>query len=187
MNDYLARRPGWIIFVSMIVAAIPLYWPALPPLTDLMGHIGRYSVQLTLANDPLLQRYYSFQWAMIPNLGVDLLIGPVAGGVGLEMGVKLIIIGIIMATVAGFLILGRAAHGRIPVAALFALPLAYGFPFHFGFVNFCLSMAMAFLMFACWMRLGQTKRIGFRAIVFLPFAAYWRVFFLRLNFYLKTF
>ena len=168
MNDFLTRRSGWIILASAIVAAIPLYWPELPPLTDLMGHIGRYSVQLNLHHDPLLQRYYSFQWAMIPNLGVDLLIGPVAAVAGLEMGVKLIVISIVMATVAGFLFLGRVAHGRIPVAAFFSLPLAYGFPFHFGFVNYCLSMALAFLLFACWMRLGQKERIGFRAVLFMP-------------------
>jgi len=170
MNDLLARRPGWVMVILAIVAAIPLYWPALPPLTDLMGHIGRYSVQLNLADDPQLQRYYSFNWAMIPNLGVDLLIAPMAAIFGLELGVKLIVIAIVMATVAGFLAVGRAVHGRAGAAAYFALPLAYGFPFHFGFVNYCLSMALAFLAFAWWIRLGRQGRLGYRAALFVPLA-----------------
>ena len=170
MNDLLARRPGWVMVILTIVAAIPLYWPALPPLTDLMGHIGRYSVQLDLASDPQLQRFYSFKWAMIPNLGVDLLIGPVAALFGIETGVKLIVIAIVMATVAGFLAVGRAAQGRTAVASYFALPLTYGFPFHFGFVNYCLSMALAFLAFAWWLRLGRQGRIGYRAALFVPLA-----------------
>lgn len=168
MLEALERRPFAIILLAALVAAIPLYGPTLPPLTDLMGHIGRYTVQIDLANDPLLQRFYTFKWAMIPNLGVDLLIGPVAALFGIEMGVKLIVIGIVMATVAGFIAVGRAAQGRTPVAAFFALPLAYGFPFHFGFVNYCLSMALAFLAFAWWLKLGRQGRIGFRAALFVP-------------------
>jgi len=168
MNDLLVRRPGWLFVILAIVAAIPLYWPALPPLTDLMGHIGRYSVQLDLSSDPQLQRFYSFKWAMIPNLGVDLLIGPVAAVFGVEAGVKVIVIAIVMATVAGFLAVGQAAQGRMSAAGLFALPLAYGFPFHFGFVNFCLSMALAFLAFAWWLRLGRQGRLGYRAALFAP-------------------
>jgi hypothetical protein len=53
-------------------------------------------------------------------------------------------------------------------AALFALPLAYGFPFHYGFVNFSLSLALAFLLFALWLRLGRTGGRRLRAALFVP-------------------
>ncbi|MFO3796683.1 MAG: S1C family serine protease, partial [Anaerolineales bacterium] len=36
--------------------------------------------------------------------------------------------------------IAREVHGRIPPTALFALPLAYSYPFQFGFVNFALSI-----------------------------------------------
>ena len=70
---------------------------------------------------------------------------------------KLIVLAIPPLTVAGFLWVAREVHGRIPPTALFAIPFAYGHPFLFGFVNFALSMALAFLAFGLWLRLGRTQ------------------------------
>ena len=165
MNELIERRAGIATLLLALVSAIPLIAPQLPPLTDLPGHIGRYAVQLNLADDPLLQRYYSFDWAILPNLGVDLLIVPVSAIFGLEFGVKLIVIAAVMATVAGFVAVGRQAQRRWPVAILFALPLAYNYPFHFGFINFYCAMAAALLLFALWMRMPPTR---WRALLFQP-------------------
>jgi hypothetical protein len=153
----------------VLAAAIPLLWPHTPPLIDLPGHIGRYGIQLGLedGSNPLA-RYYGFEWALIGNLGVDLLIEPVSRLFGLEPGVKLIVIAIPMLTAAGLLLVARELHGRVPPTAFFALPLAYSFPFQFGFVNFALSMALALLAFALWLRLGRSGRIGLRAALFVP-------------------
>ena len=51
---------------------------------------------------------------------------------------------------------------------MFALPLAYSFPFHFGFVNFALSMGLALNAFALWLRLARLGRLGLRAALFVP-------------------
>ena len=68
----------------------------------------------------------------------------------------------------GFLLTARAVQGRVGPTALFALPLAYGFPFQFGFVNYALSMALAFLAFAGWLTLGDRGRVALRAALFVP-------------------
>src|SRR3546814_10803712 len=46
------------LFLAAIVlmAAVPLLWPDVPPLTDLPGHMGRYRVQLDLVDSPAWQR-----------------------------------------------------------------------------------------------------------------------------------
>ena len=62
----------------------------------------------------------------------------------------------------------REVHGRIPPTALFAVPFAYNFPFLFGFVNFALSMALAFLAFALWLRLARLGHFRLRAFLFVP-------------------
>jgi hypothetical protein len=144
---------GWwssplYIALLALLAAVPLLWPSIPPLTDLMGHMGRYRVELADPGSPLLTRFYAFKWAVMGNLGVDLLIIPMAKLFGLEFGVKLIVLAIPPLTVAGMLLVAREAHGRLPATAVFALPLAYGFPFQWGFVNFALSMALCLLAFA---------------------------------------
>lgn len=152
----------------VLAMAVPLLLPTIPPLVDLPGHMGRYEVQLSIDSSAALRAFYSFQWQLIGNLGVDLLVIPLAPLLGLELAVKLIVITIPVMTAAGLLLIAREVHGRIPPTAYFALPLAYGHPFHFGFVNFSLSMALALLAFALWLRLGRLERLRLRAMLFVP-------------------
>lgn len=158
----------WFVALCTFLAIVPLLWPQIPPLVDLPGHMGRYRVQLEYARHPWLDDWYNFKWSLMGNLGVDLLVIPLAKIFGLELAVKLIVITIPAMTVAGLLWIAREVHGRIPATALFALPLAYAFPFHFGFANFALSMAMALLAFGLWLRLARQRRFLLRSIIFVP-------------------
>ena len=158
----------WFAALLVLLTAVPLLWPDIPPLVDLPGHMGRYAVQLRIGQSEALQHFYTFDWALIGNLGVDLLIIPLSRLFGIELAVKLIVLAIPPMTAAGFLWVAREVHGRIPPTALFALPLAYNFPFMFGFVNFALSMAFAFLAFAFWLRLARLGHLKLRAFLFLP-------------------
>jgi hypothetical protein len=161
----------WFVAVVAILAAMPLFWPDVPPLVDLPGHMARYRVQLSHDQYPWLNDWYDFRWSLIGNLGVDLLIIPLAPIFGLELAVKLIVMAIPAMTAVGFLWIAREVHGRIPATALFALPLAYSYPFNFGFANFALSMAFALNAFALWLRLARTGHLRLRAVVFVPIAA----------------
>ncbi|WP_170841881.1 hypothetical protein [Sphingomonas gellani] len=158
----------WFVIAVTLAATIPLLWPTVPPLVDLPGHMGRYRVQLSIGHDPWLSQWYDFRWSLIGNLGIDLLVVPLAKVFGLELAVKLIVMTIPALTVAGLLWIAREVHGRIPATALFALPLAYSYPFQFGFVNFALSMAIALNLFALWLRLARLNRFRLRAAIFLP-------------------
>ena len=56
-------RPGWwetrwFAFALMVAMAVPLLWPVTPPLTDLIGHMGRYRVELDGAVSPSLRQFY---------------------------------------------------------------------------------------------------------------------------------
>jgi hypothetical protein len=152
----------------VLLTALPLLWPSIPPLVDLPGHMGRYRVELELASDPALRQFYGFKWLMIGNLGVDLLIVPMAKIFGLEFATKLIVLLIPPLTVAGLLWVAHEVHGRVPPTAFFAIPFAYGHPFVFGFVNFALAMAFALLAFAFWLRLGRLEQAKLRAAIFIP-------------------
>lgn len=157
----------FVLFI-MLLTAIPLVWPNVAPLVDLPGHIGRYRVQLELASSPELQQFYTFHWDLIGNLGVDLFVQAFAPIFGLEPTVKFIILLIPVLTVGGLLWIAHEVHGRVTPTALFAVPFAYNYPFLFGFVNFALSMALASLAFALWLRLGRQDRVKLRAILFVP-------------------
>lgn len=158
----------WFVVAVALVAMVPLLWPDVPPLVDLPGHMGRYRVQLDIGGTPWLGEWYSFKWALIGNLGVDLLVIPLSKVFGLELAVKLIVLTIPPMFVVGILWIAREVHGRIPATALFALPLAYNYPLHFGFVNFALSMSLALLAFALWLRLARLGRLRLRGWLFVP-------------------
>jgi len=165
-------RPWWEsrLCLALVVLAtmIPLVYPPIPPLVDLFGHMGRYRVELDLAHSPWLQAYYDYHWAAIGNLGVDILVVPFAKLMGLEWAVKAIVMAIPPMTAAGFLWVSREVHGRIVPSVFFALPFIYGYPFLFGFVNFTLSVALAFLAFGLWLRLGRLERTVLREWLFVP-------------------
>lgn len=161
----------WFMLAAIVAAIVPLLWPPIAPFTDLLGHLGSYRVELDLANDPRLAKWYDFHWMLIGNLGIEILVLPLAKLFGLELAVKLIVMTIPALTVGGLLLLAREAHGRIPATAIFALPLAYNFPLHFGFVNFALAMAFALLAAALWLRLGQVGRLVRRAALFVPISS----------------
>ena len=158
----------WSVVLLALLSTIPLLYPKIPPLVDLFGHMGRYRVQLDIDHSPWLHLYYGFHWAMIGNLGVDLLVMPLGELLGLEPAVKLIVLAIPPLTVGGFLWVAREVHGRIPPTALFALPFVYSHPFMFGFVNFVLSVALAFLAFGLWLRLGRLGKLQLRSALFVP-------------------
>jgi hypothetical protein len=171
-----ADRPAWwqtrtAALLLILAAAIPLLFPGTLPFVDLPGHMGRYRIELDVARSADLQRYFSFHWTVIGNMGADLLVYPLAKLFGLELAVRLLVTAIPPLTVAGFLAVAKQAHGRIPATALLALPLAYSQPFNWGFINYTLSMAFAFLAFAWWLRLGAQQRFRFRSAIFIPLCA----------------
>jgi hypothetical protein len=157
-----------VLIALMLLSALPMLIVDIAPLTDLPGHMARYKVALELDHSEALQRFFRFEWVLLGNLGVDLLVMPLAQMVGLELAVKLIVGSIPPLTVWGFLLVAREVHGRIPPTAFFALPFVYGYPLMFGFVNFALSMAFAFLAFGFWLHLARLGRLRLRAILFVP-------------------
>ena len=165
-RSWWESRPFILVLVGL--SAIPLLYPAVPPLVDLFGHMGRYRVELDLHRSPWLGQFYDFHWSAIGNLGVDLLVVPLSRLFGLELAVKLIVLAIPPMTIAGFLWVAREVHHRLPPTALFALPFAYSYPFLFGFANFTLAMALALLAFGLWLRLARLNRDRLRAILFVP-------------------
>ena len=158
----------WLLLMVILGSGIPLLYPPVPPLVDLLGHMGRYRVELDIAHSPWLQHYYGYRWALIGNLGVDALVKLLGPLIGLEPAVKLIVLTIPPLTVAGMFWVAREVHGRFPPTAFFAVPFAYGHPFLFGFVNYTLAMALALLAFGYWLRLGRLGQTRLRAILFVP-------------------
>lgn len=175
MDDRRDARPHmawwntrWCLAGLVILSLAPLMLPAMPPLLDLPGHMGRYRVML--GTDPGLAQWYDFHWQAVGYLGADLLVLALSPITGLEPAVKLVVIAIALLATTGILWTSREAHGRVQPLALAALPLVYNFAFHWGFLNYTLSMALTLNAFALWLRLGRLERWRLRAVLFVPIA-----------------
>lgn len=147
---------NWLLVAVLIfICTIPIALPSALPLTDLGGHLGRLSVQLDGGRTPHLAKWYNFEWYLVPNLGIDLLVEGLAPAWGLEPTVRLAVALASASTAAGILLLSRAIHGYVTPGAILALPLIYGFSFHFGFLNFNLSLGLALCLAALWVTMEQ--------------------------------
>ncbi|MFW2831174.1 hypothetical protein [Sphingomonas sp. ID0503] len=167
--------PAWwerrgVLATLVLLTIVPLLWPAIPPLTDLPAHMGRWHISMVAGQGGPLDRYYGFRWALVGNLGLDILAPALAHLIGIEAATKALVMLIPPLTAAGLLWTAREVHGRVPPTALFALPLVYAWPFQYGFVNFTLAQGLAFIGFGAWLRLGRQGRIRLRTALAVPFA-----------------
>lgn len=127
----------------MLVAAVP-------GASDFPNHLARHHVLATIGRGTALDTYFSVDWRWVGNLGVDLPVLVLAPLLGVEMATRLVSALIAPLTVAGILLLSHSAHGRLTASAMLALPFALAQPYLFGFLNYCLSVALALIVAAAW-------------------------------------
>ena len=165
-------RPWWATWqgaaLVSLTLAVPLLWPIVPPLTDIYGHLARFAIITRIDTSPYLHRWFTIEWRLSGNLGVDILVALTGKVMGVVLATKLTLIATVIVTALGILLVAREAHGRIPPTAFFALPLVFAMPFQFGFLNFTLSVALAFMAIGVWMRLDRLERRTTRALLFVP-------------------
>ncbi len=143
---------GWFWVLLAALSTLPFLVSPLPMLPDFFSHMGRYHVMNHGAESAFLPRYYSFQWTLIGNLGVDLLMIPLGILLPTEPAARIAAALIPVLTIAGIYAVARAANGRIEAPALLALPFVFSFSFMFGFVNYHFALGLALLAFALWIR-----------------------------------
>ncbi len=154
----------WAIALVCFIALAPVLVVGIAPLTDLYGHLGRHAVQTELAQRPGLQPYFSYEWKLIGNLGGDLLVQLFHPLLGVEGAVRATVMITQALGALGLLLVSREVHGRVTPFAIAAIPLIYGFPFNYGFINYTLSMALALLAYAAWLRLRRTSGEGWATL-----------------------
>ena len=162
-------RLTYVMAALALLALVPFLFARLPSMVDLPGHIGRYAVMLDGGRSADLARYYVFDWRLVGNLGADLIVYAL-GWLGAERAAWVASALIAPLTILGMAAVSRALHGRIQPGAVAAACFAMANPLMFGFVNYCLSFALALLTFALWIRLRDGP--AWRALPLLALAAF---------------
>jgi hypothetical protein len=157
----------WFWAVALAVVALPYMFVSIPPLMDLPGHMARFHIIQNLESSADLQRYYSFDWALIGNLGVDLIVTALGPVLGVEKATWAVSLVTLLLTAAALPALSKAVHGKIQPTVLLALPFLYSHNFHFGFLNYALSVALALWALVLWIQL-KSASLMMKAAIFLP-------------------
>ena len=153
---------GWTTCVPvaacvLALLGLPFLFVTIPPLTDVPGHMGGTAVAV-YAHDPAFARLLGYRWALVPNLGTDLLTFALQPLLGLVRAYWLVTMAIPVLLGAGILLLARTLNRDGAAAVGWALIFVYSFPLSDGFLNYMLGLALALLGFVGWMRLDRAPR-----------------------------
>jgi hypothetical protein len=155
------RRAALAIAALALLAALPVLLVTWPQMADYPAHLARWHVMLGIDASADLQRHYHYVWQWTPNLGCDLLIWPLAKLLGLDMAGRVIAALVPALLAASLLVTDWTLHRRIGVGGLLALVTVWSPSLLMGFLNWGLSLALAFFAFALWVRMeGKAARIG---------------------------
>ena len=147
-----------------VLAALPVLLAWAPQMTDYPSHLAGYKVALDHGQDPYLTRYFRFNWEWTGNLGVELLMVPMAPVFGLEQAGRIIVALIPFLSVLSVYALCRALKRPMGVGPLLSLSMIWSPSLLMGFVNWSLSVAMALFVFAAWVGL-EGKRWRWIAMI----------------------
>lgn len=150
----------------LLACLVPLLITAHLPLSDLPNHLARQFLLRDWAGSPAAQTFYSYEWRLVPNLALELLVVALRGIVGVEMAVRLFCIVAIALLFAGTRTINLAAsEGRSRIYRAVPL-LCYGGPFQFGFLSYCFGIGLCLLLFGLYLR-WRTRSPAFVVPTFL--------------------
>lgn len=142
---------GLLLFILIAAALLPLVVAPIPGLADLPNHIARHHVFFHFGEGGPLDRYFDVQWRWIGNLGVDLPVLGLMHFMDAETATRIVAAFIAPLMAVALLALSRAGHGRVSASAMLAMPLVFHQAYMYGFVNYCLGVALGLLVLAAWL------------------------------------
>jgi hypothetical protein len=167
-----ALTEGWalaVIFaVLLFAAAAPILSTPVAPLADYVNHLARMRVLADIGGDAGLAEAFRVNWAIIPNLMMDLLVPALTRLLGVYPAGQLFLIVAAALPVSGAMVLNRALFGRWSPWPLIVFPFIYNGVFLFGLVNYLFGVGLAVWGAAAWIALTDKplwRRAAFSALL----------------------
>lgn len=143
----------WHIATLLFVTAltlIPLFQVVHPPLSDYPNHIARMHILASDVAKSELNQFYRIQWALLPNLSMDLIVPGLSKIFGLNLAGKIFLGVTLVSILSGTFALHAALHGHISRCPLLAFFFLYNSLFLFGVVNFLFGLGLCLWSIAGW-------------------------------------
>jgi hypothetical protein len=140
----------WTTAILCATLLVPLALVDVPPLLDYPNHLARAVVLVFGATDPNLSRMYAAHWAIIPNLGTDLVLPPLLHVLPVHLAGRIVVGCTMLLPVVGTIAYSRATFGTRSAWPLASGLVAYNATLLLGFLNFVAAIGGALLLAAVW-------------------------------------
>jgi hypothetical protein len=147
---FRARDVATLFVGLMLIALVPVLTHRLPPLSDYVNHLARMHIINAIDDDPYLARFYSIDWAIIPNLMIDLVVPYLSEVMSVYTAGQAFTVFSFVLIVSGTLALNRALFGRWSPLPLIAIPLLYNGVMLVGVMNYVFGIGLALWALAGW-------------------------------------
>jgi hypothetical protein len=146
-----------------LILLAPLALVDMPPLLDYPNHLARALALAFGSGDPLVSRMYAARWAIIPNLGTDLVLPPLLHLLPVHVAGRLVVGLVILLPVIGTIAYSRVTFGSRSLWPLASGLVAYNATLLLGFLNFVAVIGVALLLAAGW--IAWRERHPVRSVV----------------------
>jgi hypothetical protein len=140
----------WVFALLCVILLAPLALVDVPPLLDYPNHLARAVVLASADTDPILSSMYRPHWAIIPDLGIDLVLPPLLHVLPVHLAGRIVVGLSLLLPVVGVVAYSRATFGTWSVWPMASTLVAYNATFLLGFLNFVAAIGIALLLGAAW-------------------------------------
>jgi hypothetical protein len=140
----------WAFALLCLILVAPLTLVDVPPLLDYPNHLARAVVLASAGTDSILSSMYRPRWAVIPDLGVDLVLPPLLHVLPVHLAGRIVVGLSLLLPVAGVVAYSRATFRTWSAWPLASALVAYNATFLLGFLNFVAAIGLALLLGAAW-------------------------------------
>lgn len=157
-----------VFWLLVLAAATPVFVDEIPPLADYVNHLSRMHVIAAIGEDPTLARLYEIDWAIIPNLVMDLVVPVLNRYVDIYLAGQIFVVATMLVVASGPMAIQRALFGTMSPWPLLAFPFLYNGMFLIGLMNYLFGLGVALWGMAAWIHL-RDRPAPLRAAVSLLF------------------
>jgi hypothetical protein len=161
-----------LLAISFLVlfglAILPVLQAKIPPLDDYINHLARMHVIAIDGRDALLARFYTIDWKLIPNLAEDLIVPPLARGLGVYVAGKIFVLAYMTLLLTGPHAIHYALYRRLSLGPLVAFLFIYNQLNGWGLVNYLFGVGLSLWGIAAWIALRRSSAV-LRGAVSLAF------------------
>lgn len=144
----------WLFSLLAVVSIVPVLSVRIPAMADYPNHLARMFV-IARSGSSAAQPFYRVNWALYPNLAMDIVVPSLGRLIGVEGATRLFLLASDLLIVSGAVAIELAVKRRFELSGFVAVLALYSLPFAWGFLNFEFALGLALWTVAGWLFLGE--------------------------------